>query len=119
MIISGLRWILSAIGQAATAELDDDTPLREALLEAGLRLQQREITEEEYAQIEEIVLARMREIRERRQAAAGVAAGDVASRGPIAVEATILGDFHQPAPPVAPRRGGAAKRRRVRLPSRE
>ena len=114
MILSGLRWILGTIGQAAAAELDDDTPLREALLEAGLRLQQGEITEEEYAQVEAIVLARMREIRERRQASAG----DAASVGTIAVEAAIVGDFHQPAPAVATRRGQAAQRRRARLPSR-
>ena len=113
MILSGLRWILGTIGQAAAAELDDDTPLREALLEAGLRLQQGEITEEEYAQVEAIVLARMREIRERRQAA-----GDAASGGTVSVEAAVVGDFHQPAPAVATRRGQAAKRRRARLPSR-
>ena len=108
MMLSGLRWVLSVVGQAAMAEMDDDRPLREALLEAGTRLEQGEITQEEYAQTEELILDRLREILERREAGAGpIALGESGEGAPLAVEASIVGDFHAPAPAVARRRGRA------------
>ena len=125
MMVSGLRWVLSTLAQAAMAERDDDTPLREALIEAGERLELGEISEEEYAQVEERVLAGIREIRARREGAATAPISLVESLQEdsgesLEVQASITGDFHEPPPPpparpparvVRPRRRGAARRR--------
>ena len=125
MMVSGLRWVLSTLAQAAMAERDDDTPLREALIEAGERLELGEISEEEYAQVEERVLAGIREIRARREGAAAAPISLVESLQEdsgesLEVQASITGDFHEPPPPpparpparvVRPRRRGAARRR--------
>lgn len=115
MMLSGLCWLLSVVGQAAMAELDDDAPLREALLEAGMRLEEGEITEEEYGRIEEHVLERLREILERREAGAGpIALGESQAGESITTEASIVGDFHAPAPAVAPRRRSTRRAARDR-----
>lgn len=117
MMLSGLRWVLATVENAATAELDDDTALRETLLEAGLRHERGEISGDEFARIEESVVARLREIRELREAGAGPI--ELAATAPgtpgasLEVEAFVTGDFHAP----RPRGKKAAKRRRPRLPS--
>jgi hypothetical protein len=63
MLITGLRFILDKIAAAVDAELHDDTPLRERLLEAQMRLELGEIGEAEFRAIEGEVLARMRELK--------------------------------------------------------
>ena len=50
---------------AAEAEVQDDSALREQLLEAQMRLELGEITEAEFSAIERDVLARIREIKSR------------------------------------------------------
>ena len=125
MMASGVRWILSTLAQAAMAERDDDTPLREALIEAGERLELGEISKEEYAQVEERVLAGIREIRARREGAATAPISLLESLQEdsgesLEVQASITGDFHEPPPPpparpparvARPRRRVAARRR--------
>ena len=124
MMVSGLRWVLSTLAQAALAEMDDDTGLREALVEAAERLALGEISEEEFAQVEEDVLAGIRAIRARREGASAAPISLVASlqEDPgesLEVQACITGDFHEPSPPPAhpparvarPRRRGAVRRR--------
>ena len=118
MMVSSMRWILSALAQAAMAEMDDDTPLREALIEAAERLELGEISEEEFAQVEESVLAGIRAIRARREGAGPAPISLVASLQAdscesLEVEASITGDFHEaPPPPVhSPARGARTRRR--------
>jgi hypothetical protein len=67
LLIGGLRFVLNKIVQAAEAELDDDTVLREELLAAQMRLELGEITPAQFAAAERALLARLREIRERRE----------------------------------------------------
>jgi hypothetical protein len=102
MAVSGLRWVLSAIQNAAMAEMNDVTALRAALVEAGALLQSGEIDEEEYAQAEEELLARIREIRARNEPDAGpIAFGEStsgAAGAPMEVEASVVGDFHEALP---------------------
>jgi Gas vesicle protein G len=69
LLIGGLRFVLDKIVAAAEAEAQDDTALREQLLEAQMRLELGEISAEEFAEIEHDVLARLREIRAGRQGA--------------------------------------------------
>ena len=91
MIVGGIRFVLGKVAAAVDAELNDDSRLREELLAAQMRLELGEISEAEFAAFERDVLARLREIRERRLAAAGAdasltpASGDVKVTG---VEAT-------------------------------
>ena len=49
MLIGSLRFVLDKIAAAAEAELSDDSVLREQLLEAQMRLELGEISEEEFA----------------------------------------------------------------------
>ena len=69
LLIGSLRFVLDKIVAAADAELQDDTLLREQLLEAQMRLELGEISEEEFAETERAVLARIREIKGERAGA--------------------------------------------------
>lgn len=71
LIISGVRFVLNKLIEAVDAEMYDESSLREELLAAQMKLELGEITEEEFASIEEVVLAGLREVGERRRAAAG------------------------------------------------
>ena len=111
MLVSGVRWVLSAIRDAAMAEMNDVATLRAALVEATVRLEAGEICEEEYVQAEEELLARIPEVRARNEAVAGPIAfpGAGSQDATMEVDAAVVGDFHA-APPRAPRRRKAAKR---------
>jgi len=67
LLIGSLRFVLDKVVQAADAELQDDSALRDRLLEAQMRLELGEITEEEFVEIERDVIAAIREIRGGRQ----------------------------------------------------
>ena len=64
LLIGGLRFVLDKIAQAVDAEMNDEGRLREELLAAQMRLELGEITPEEFADLERVVLQRLREIRE-------------------------------------------------------
>jgi len=67
LLIGSLRFVLDKIVAAAEAEAADDSSLREQLLEAQMRLELGELTDEEFAEIERDVLARIREIKGQQQ----------------------------------------------------
>jgi len=103
LMINGISWTLKTVVTAAEAEMNDDTALREQLLAAEMQREMGEITDEDFAAIERDLLARIREIKERREGGAGpleLGAGqpieaDEDSR--FQIEASISGDFHEPA----------------------
>lgn len=66
MLVGGIKFVLGKLVAAVDAELNDDSHLREELLAAQMRLELGEMTEEEFATLEAGVLARLREIRERK-----------------------------------------------------
>ena len=70
LLIGSLRFVLDKIVAAAEAEMNDDTTLREQLLEAQMRFELGEISEEEFVRIERDVLAKIREIKGGEQAGA-------------------------------------------------
>jgi hypothetical protein len=70
LIIGGVRFVLQKVAAAVDAELNDDSRLREELLAAQMRLELGELDEDEFRALEAGVLARLREVRERRQAEA-------------------------------------------------
>src|SRR5687768_8714552 len=73
LIIGGIRFVLDKVASAVEAELNDDAVHRERLLEAQMKLELGEITDEEFAQIEADVLATLRDINERKTGGAGPA----------------------------------------------
>jgi len=114
VLLSGLGWLLSAVADAASAEMDGDVNLREALLAAEEQHRRGEISGEQFAAIEEDILSRISELlgdgaSDGPIVLTGTTHGD--AREPLEVEACVLGDFHAPAPAAAPgrpRRGGRA-----------
>ena len=63
LLIGSLRFVLDKVVAAAEAESQNDTTLREQLLEAQMRLELGEISDKQFAEIERDVLARIREIK--------------------------------------------------------
>ena len=63
LLIGSLRFVLDKVAAAVDAEMQDDTSLREQLLEAQMRLELGEISDEEFGDIERDLLARIREIK--------------------------------------------------------
>jgi hypothetical protein len=86
LLIGGLRFVLDKVAAAAEAEANDDTGLREQLLEAQMRLELGEISEQEFAETERDILAAIREIKGTQRGALTVASPDVKVTG---VEATV------------------------------
>src|SRR5919202_6544619 len=63
--VTGFKFILGQIQKIADRELNDDTLIKEQLLELQMRLELEEISEEEYKEREAELFARLRVIRER------------------------------------------------------
>jgi hypothetical protein len=67
LLIGGIRFVLDKLAAAVETELNDDAALREQLLAAQMRLELGEMTQAGFDAFEADVLARLREIRKRRQ----------------------------------------------------
>jgi hypothetical protein len=80
LLIGSLRFVLDKIVAAAEAEANDDTALREQLLEAQMRLELGELSEREFARIERDVLTRLRELKGSAPGALTMTARDGISR---------------------------------------
>ena len=63
LLVGSLRFVLDKIVAAAEAESENDSSLRERLLEAQMQFELGEISDTEFAEIESDVLARIREIK--------------------------------------------------------
>jgi hypothetical protein len=103
LMISGIRWALETAVTAAEAEMNDDGVLREQLLEAEMRRETGELSDEAFAEIEADLLARIREIKARREGGAGPLAFEGAQPmettpdSRFQVEASVSGDFYDSA----------------------
>jgi hypothetical protein len=102
MLTSFLGWVFRTVATAAEAELNDDTGLREQLLEAEMQREMGEISDEEFTEIETDLLARIREIKERREGGSGplsmggATAIETTRDSTFQIEATVTGDFYEP-----------------------
>src|SRR3989454_1361142 len=102
LLIDGIAWTLRTVVTAAEAEMNDDTALREQLLAAEMQREMGEITDEDFAELERDLLARIREIKERREGGSGpLAFGEgepieTTEDSRFQIEASISGDFHEP-----------------------
>jgi hypothetical protein len=94
VLIGGLRFVFDKIAAAVDTELNDETSLREQLLAAQMRVELGEMSQAEFAPLEEDILIRLREIRERRQGsdAAALSPRDYKITG---IDATFEGDEHR------------------------
>lgn len=63
--VSGLKFILSQIQKVVDKELNDESVIKEQLLELQLRFELEEIPEEEFKEREAELFARLRAIKER------------------------------------------------------
>ena len=76
LLIGSLRFVLDKVVAAAEAEMNDDTALRERLLEAQMRLELGEISDGEFGKIERDILERIREIKGQQQCAISMSPAD-------------------------------------------
>ena len=67
LLIGSLRFVLDKVVAAAEAEAQDDSALRDQLLEAQMKLELGEISKEEFAETERDILAAIREIKRPQQ----------------------------------------------------
>lgn len=67
LLINGVSFVLDKVATIADAELNDPERQRERLLEAQLKLESGELTEEAFAAVESDVFERIREIKARTQ----------------------------------------------------
>jgi len=67
LLIGGIRFVLDKVAAAVETELNDDTALREQLLAAQMRVELGEMSRGEFDLFEADIVARLREIRERKQ----------------------------------------------------
>jgi hypothetical protein len=63
--VSGFKFILGQIQKMADQELNDDTVIKERLIELQMRLELDEISEEEYKESEAELFARLRALKTR------------------------------------------------------
>jgi hypothetical protein len=79
---AGIKYCIEKVVEFAEHELTDDEPVRVQLLELQLELEEGRVTEDEYAEREAVLLARLRELREyRRQLAREAAEASAPAEG--------------------------------------
>jgi len=93
LLVGGLRFVLDKIAAAVDTEMNDDSALREQLLAAQMRVELGDISQTEFETVEAAILARLREIRDRRQGA-GAATFSPKDYTITGIEATFEGDEH-------------------------
>ena len=93
LILSGVRFVLDKVAAAVDAELNDDSVLRERLLDAQMRVELGEMSQAEFDQLEVEILARIREIKahQRGGESAAISPKDMRVTG---IEASFEGDEH-------------------------
>ena len=93
LIIAGVRFVLDKVVAAVDTEMNDDTVLREQLLDAQMRVELGEMSEDEFDEFEDDILARIREIKERQRGgeSAAISPKDMKVTG---IEASFEGDEH-------------------------
>jgi hypothetical protein len=62
LLIGGIKFVLNKVVAAVDSEMNDESVIKEELLAAQMQLELGEITDEEFAEIESGVLARLREL---------------------------------------------------------
>jgi hypothetical protein len=92
LLVGGLRFVLDKVATVVDHELNDETALRERLVETELRVELGEITKAEASELEADILSRLRQIRERQ--AEGTPSAVDEGYTVTGVEASFEGDEH-------------------------
>ena len=95
--INGFKFIMKQIQQLADKELNDESLIKEQLLELQMRLELEEISEDDYAEAERELFARLRVIKARQLEALGQV--HTAESSSMTIEAggdEAGGDFYEP-----------------------
>jgi gas vesicle protein GvpG len=93
LFVGGIRFVLDKVASAVDAEMNDEGGLREQLLAAQMQYELGEIDDDELAEIERDVMARLREIRERREE--GAAIGLPPDARVVGVDVRVSGDVDE------------------------
>jgi hypothetical protein len=93
LIIAGVRFVLDKVVAAVETEMNDDSVLRERLLDAQMRVELGEMTAAEFDALEADILVRIREIKARQRGgeSAAISPKDMKVTG---IEASFEGDEH-------------------------
>ena len=70
--ISGIKFVLNTVAKVAEEQYTDDAPVKERLLHLQVRLDEGEISEEEYLAEEADILRQLRDIENRKREMAGL-----------------------------------------------
>ena len=92
LLIGGIRFVLDKVAAAVDQEMNDEGRLREELLAAQMRYELGEMSDEEFAEFEEDILLRLREIREREREEAGGAGAMSFQPGAFDVDVSFTAD---------------------------
>jgi hypothetical protein len=94
--VNGFKFIMKQIQQLADKELNDESVIKEQLLELQMRLELEEISEDDYAEAERELFARLRAIKARQLEALGQV--HTASTSSMVVEAggDAEAEFYEP-----------------------
>ena len=95
VLIGGIRFVLDKVAAAVETELNDDTALRDQLLAAQMRVELGEMSQQEFEVFEADILARLRDIRERRQGSTPAAFSPTEYKI-TGIEASFEGGHHEP-----------------------
>lgn len=75
LLFDGIRFVLDKLATVVDGEMNDEVALREELLAAQMRFELGEIEEDELAEVESEIMARLREIRAAREGDGAPTAG--------------------------------------------
>ena len=92
LLIGGIRFVLDKVAAAVDQEMNDEGRLREELLAAQMRYELGEMSDEDFAEFEEDILLRLREIREREREEAGGAGAMSFEPGAFDVDVSFTAD---------------------------
>lgn len=92
LLIGGIRFVLDKVAAAVDQEMNDEGRLREELLAAQMRYELGEMSGEDLAELEEDILLRLREIREREREEAGATGAMSFQPGAFDVDVSFTAD---------------------------
>ena len=94
--VNGFKFIMRQIQQLADKELNDESVIKEQLLELQMRLELEESSDEDYAEAERELFARLRTIKERQLEALRQVHTAESSSMVIEAGGDDGGDFYEP-----------------------
>src|SRR5438270_11635036 len=94
--VNGFKFIMKQIQQIADRELNDESVIKEQLLELQMRLELEEISEDDYAEAERELFARLRAIKARQLEALSQVHTAETSSMVIESGGDEEGDFYEP-----------------------